>query len=431
MSGEIKKIKKEREGIPTDIDIEIASPKARAVLLAVVVLLILTFTVYQVYMVKGSHVNMKTQTAMYQTVTRSVPANGFVLREEQYVGNPHSGTVMPAVSNGTKVAAGDTVSKIFSSDEAAAAAARLEELDEDIEFYHTVISASTGVQPADLELYKQNVVDALIDLTDAAQAGDLTRFGALSRELRGAMTKKQISYGNQVDVSDKLADLLSERSALQHQVSEYASVTAEAAGFYVATSDGFENAVPFEDVPSLMAEDVDRLTGMEPSAVPRGTVGKLVTNFGWYLVCNVKAREIDGIQSGKNVDVIFPDAGVGTVSMYVAAINAEKNRDYVTLILKSNKMNAAVASLRKETVKVCVEKYEGFVVEPKAVRTVDGVTGVYVRLGNIVRFRKIDIGYSDDSMILATVPDGESGYLKQYDEIIIEGTDLYDGKNID
>ena len=34
-------------------------------------------------------------------------------------------------------------------------------------------------------------------------------------------------------------------------------------------------------------------------------------------------------------------------------------------------------------------------------------------------------------MILATCPDGESGYLKQYDEIIIEGTDLYDGKNID
>ena len=431
MSGEIKKMKKEREGIPTDIDIEIASPKAKAALVALVALLILTFSVYQVYMVRGSHVNMKTQTALYQTVTRSVTADGFVLREEQYVRNPYAGTVVPAVSNGTKVAAGDTVSKVFSSDEAAAAAARLQELDESIEFYHTVISASAGVQPADLELYKQSVVDALIDLTDAADGGDLTRFGALSRELRAAMTKKQIAYGSQVDVSDKLAELLSERSAMQRQLLTFSSVTAEEAGYYVASSDGFENAVPYEDALTLTTEDVDRLNGMEAPAVPGGTVGKLVTKFNWYLVCNVKAKEIDGIVSGKSVAVIFPDSAVGSVNMYVSAINAEKNSEYVTLILKSNKMSAAIASLRKQPVKICVEKYQGFVVEPKAVRTVDGVTGVYVKLGNIVRFRKIDIGYSDDSMILATVPDGDSGYLKQYDEIIIEGTDLYDGKNID
>ena len=430
MSDEIKKIKK-KEGIPTDIDIEITSPKAKAVLLAIVALLVVTFSVYQVYVVKGSRVEMKTQTAIYQTVTRSVSANGFVLREEQYVRNPYSGTVVPAVSNGTKVAAGDTVSKIFPTASAAAAAVRLEELEESIEFYHSVISASTGVQPADLQLYKQNVVTAMIGLTDAASSGDLTRFSALTRDLRGAMTKKQIAYGNQVDVSDKLAELLSERSALQYQLSEYSSITAEAAGYYVATSDGYENVFPYENALTLSVQDVDRLNEMEPSAVPGGTVGKLVTKFNWYLVCNVKAREIDGISTGKTVGVSFPGSAAGTVNMYVCAINAEKNSEDVTLVLKSNKMNAAVASLRKESVKICVEEYDGFVVEPKAVRTVDGVTGVYVKLGNIVRFRKIDIGYSDDSMILATVPDGGSGYLKQYDEIIIEGTNLYDGKNLD
>ena len=103
----------------------------------------------------------------------------------------------------------------------------------------------------------------------------------------------------------------------------------------------------------------------------------------------------------------------------------------VTMILRSNKMNSAIATLRKEKIRISVEKYKGYVVDPKAVRTVEGDTGVYVKLGNIVRFRKIDIAYSDEDMVLATCPDGESGYLRQYDEIIIEGTDLYDGKNID
>ena len=41
--------------------------------------------------------------------------------------------------------------------------------------------------------------------------------------------------------------------------------------------------------------------------------------------------------------------------------------------------------------------------------------------------KKINIVYSDSEYSICSVPDGESGYLKQYDEIIVEGTDLYDG----
>lgn len=51
--------------------------------------------------------------------------------------------------------------------------------------------------------------------------------------------------------------------------------------------------------------------------------------------------------------------------------------------------------------------------------------------GNIVKFKKINIVYSDSEYSICSVPDGESGYIKQYDEIIVEGTDLYDGKILD
>ena len=432
MSDNVKKIKKEKgKGISTDIDIEIASPAAKAVLLSVLVLIILTFTVYQVYILRGGGNRMKTQTALYQTVSRSVTTQGFVIREEQYINNPHSGTVVPAVSNGSKVAIDDTVAQIYPTEDAARSASRVKELNDAISYYRSVAFANTGVSPNDLELYKRNATDTLAALSDAAVNNDFGRFTELTDDLRMAITKKQIACGNTVDVSDKLAELTAERDALLASVTVSAAVISDVSGYYVALSDGYETLTDFSGVRELTAADVDALNNSTPRAVPAGTVGKLVTQFSWYLVCNVKAKEIYGIDAGDSVSVNFLHSSVGSVNMYVAAINEGEQEGIVTMILKSNKMSSSIATLRKETVRISVERYKGYVVDPKAVRTVEGATGVYVKLGNIVKFRRIDIAYSDEDMILATCPDGESGYLKQYDEIIIEGTDLYDGKNID
>ena len=427
--GEIKK--KKREGLSTDIDVEIASPKAKAALLALLVMIILTFTVYQVYIFKGGNPRMKTQTALFQTVSRSVTTQGFIIREEQYVNNPHSGTVAPAVSNGSKVAIDDVVARIYPTEDAARNAARVEELDDAIAFYRSVAFANTGVSPNDLELYKRNAVDALLALSDAVENDELTRFSELTGELRAAITKKQIACGSAVDVSDRLAALTAERDALLPSVAASAAVVSDVSGYYVAVADGYEAITDYAGVRELTANDVEALTNSTPAAVPAGTVGKLVTKFSWYLACNVRQKEIDGIEAGDSVSVSFLNSSVGAINMYVAAINEGEQEGIVTMILKSNKMDSAIATLRKETVRLCVEKYRGYVVDPRAVRTVEGETGVYVKLGNIVRFRRIDIAYSDEGMVLATCPDGAGGYLKQYDEIIIEGTDLYDGKNID
>ena len=427
--GEIKK--KKREGISTNIDIEIASPAAKAVLLSVLVLIIFTFTVYQVYILKGGANRMKTQTALYQTVSRSVTTQGFIIREEQYLNNPHTGTVVPSVSNGSKVAIDDTVARIFPTEAAAGNAARVDELNDAIAYYRSVAFANTGVSPNDLELYKRNAVEALVALSDAAENNDLGRFSELIDDLRMAITKKQIACGNTVDVSDKLAELTAERDSLLSSVTASAAVVSDVSGYYVAVADGYETIADLSGIQELTAGDVDALTNSSPRAVPPGTVGKLVTQFSWYLVCNVKAKEIYGIDAGDSVSVTFLNSSVGAVNMFVTAINEGEREGIVTMILRSNKMNSAIATLRKETIRINVEKYKGYVVDPRAVRTVEGETGVFVKLGNIVRFRKIDIAYSDDGMILAVCPDGESGYLKQYDEIIIEGTDLYDGKNID
>ena len=103
------------------------------------------------------------------------------------------------------------------------------------------------------------------------------------------------------------------------------------------------------------------------------------------------------------------------------------------MILRCNLMNAQYAALRKEQVRLVLENFTGYQVNNKAIREVDGVKGVYTVSGNIIKFKKVELAYSDSEYSVCVTPKDDngnpkSGYVSLYDEIIVEGTDLYDGK---
>ena len=140
-------------------------------------------------------------------------------------------------------------------------------------------------------------------------------------------------------------------------------------------------------------------------------------------------EEAAGLKVGQKIDVAFPGYSGGEIRMELIAMN-EDGAGKMALVFRSNLMNAEIASLRAGRVKLCLEEYRGFALEKTALRTVDGTIGVYVQVGNLIRFRKVDIIYTDENMVLAAVK-SEDGYLTLYDEIITEGTDLHAGNVVD
>ena len=191
--------------------------------------------------------------------------------------------------------------------------------------------------------------------------------------------------------------------------------------------DGSENDADYAAVLTASPETVTSLLNTQPHAVS-GSAGKLITQFNWYLLCVVDDADASLLTLGQKINITFSGYSGGTIRMQLVAVNKGEN-DETALVFRSNLMNSEIASLRYENVKICLEEYSGYAVDRTALRTVDGEVGVYVQLGNLVRFRKVEIVYSDDTIILASAGSG-NGYLRLYDEIITEGTDLYDGKII-
>lgn len=414
--------------VRTNIDFEIRSPVVKGILFALVILTIIFFVVYPIFVFDGTTTAMNTQTAVKQTVYETIDVDAFVVREEVNIVNSFNGTIVPAVTDGSKVAIGDTVADIYPDESYAQRAAELVELKKEIDYYESVAASVGSALRTDIDHYKSTVFNALTSLSQSIENGELSDIDVLSRSLREAITKKQIAMGNEIDVSSVLSDLRVRYDNLKSTVRPSASITTDRAGYYVNTSDGYENAVDFKNVKNMTESDVKAALEYSPTAVSSGNVGKLITDFNWYLVCNTSISKLGNVEAGSSVTVTFANSPVDDLKMKVKAINQVEQSDTVTLILTSNIMDEDIADLRIASVKIRVDSYSGLAVDRRALRTVDGEKGVYVKVGNIAEFRKVHIIYSDENYILSSAPEGERGYLELYDEIIPEGVDLYDSK---
>lgn len=409
----------------TNIDFELRSPLVRRILFGVIAAVAVLFLVFQISsMGKNKVAKLPTRTALVQTVTRSISTRGVVVREESVLTADTRGTVVPRVENGSKVSAGDPVAEIFTTDAAAMRLLELDDVNSQISYYEAIQSLNSGNIYENKDTYNQNIARSLFDLIGCAHNNDLSSLTQKVRSFSISVAKKQTVIGALSDVSGRLDMLYDRKLSLEDAIASGAYLTADRAGYYVDRADGYEGAADYAAVQTMLPEDVDGLLSAAPGTVSNN-VGKLITQFNWYLLCSVSAEEAALLKVGQKVNILLSGYSAGQLTMQLAAMN-EGADGRVALVMRSNLMNSEIASLRMENVKICLEEYQGFALEKTALRTVDGQVGVYVQVGNVIKFRKVEIIYTDETVVLAEVK-SENGYLRQYDEIITEGTDLHDG----
>ena len=116
--------------------------------------------------------------------------------------------------------------------------------------------------------------------------------------------------------------------------------------------------------------------------------------------------------------------------MTVYACNKD-NKGNMAVVFRCDRMSAELSTIRKESVEIQLVEHTGLKVPKDAiVVNEDQQVGVYIRSGNVVAFRKIEQQYSQPADYAICKIINEDGYLQMYDDIIVGGRDLYDGKII-
>ena len=386
----------------------------------------IVFFLYQVF--KINYQPVKTQVALNKTVASTAVTDAFVVRDEYPIEASVTGTLVPLVEDGKRVASQDDVAVVFTSDEAAKAYNEMEAVKEEIEYFSS-LQNKVGVQTADITPLDERIYSACEAYSVAISKGNISSYEAYENNIRDAMTSRQLSTGTIIDPSARLGELNAKLAQLQGANIGYNTIKAPHPGYYISVADGYEGTVDYKNVMSMTTSQISAL--FDGSKTQKGNVdsymGKLVDGFNWYLLCVVNYEDAVKLSIGSKAKVEFTMTTAEPINAVVSAI-CDTADGKTGIILKCNLMSTQYASLRTEQIRITFDEHTGFQVPNKAIREVDGQKGVFVLNGNIVKFKKINIDYSDSEMSVCNNPNNENGFVELYDNIIVEGTDLYDGK---
>ena len=151
------------------------------------------------------------------------------------------------------------------------------------------------------------------------------------------------------------------------------------------------------------------------------------------MACPVKKTDLKNFTAGKTYTVVFETNGNRELDLKLAKTLSDTDGDGAVLIFESFDCPADFSFIRLQSVKIVENSINGIKVPVSALRIVDGEEGVYILYGSKVFFCKIDIVGRNENYYIAANPDLNEtpyGVLCVYDNIIVSGKDLYEGKVI-
>lgn len=410
--------------------------------------LILIFVGYQVY--HANFVRQKTETALYKTAEESITVNGYAIRQEQLVTNDNGGVLQYDIEDGGKVDKGGTVAHAYKSVEDAGVLQKKERLTQELTSLQELASQGSYAD-ANADNMDSLLNDQLLNVIQDAKDGDAD-ISDSRLKLLSLLNQKQLAGGQVKNFSARISALQQQISALNSSGNgeELGKVSASASGYFTSKADGYESVFSYTNVKELFPENL--ADSVKPTAVPKNVVGKVCSQFNWYYACVVNAADAAKLKPDTSVKITFPFASSASANATVVRINQKTKTSSAAVILECNVMDSALANIRHETAKITINTYQGIQISQKAVhfekvkQTVkqDGkeveqvktVEGVFVMYGIEMKFKQIVPLYSDgtyiycdpnpDSSLLAT-----SESVQLYDEVIIEGKGLSDGKIIE
>ncbi len=432
-------------------------PPLAALAIAFLILLFIGFHLVNQQAAQFANTGVATEVATRGQVSDTLQAKGFAIRDEVVLNQPYSGVLNYRVGSGTRVSQGGVVADIFKSENDAAAQNMIDSLEREID------SLRQLAKPSDLFVSNPNMIgsqiyNALGDISLEIRANNFSEIGGLKDTLQNALSRKQVIAGEESaeDYAQRVEDLEAQLQSLEARGAKAMDhITAPRAGYFIDSVDGYESIMEPDLVKNITVSQAKKLLEQEePAYTGTGAIGKICSDFTWKLVCVIPDDEMIKFEGVTQVTLDIPFASAETIPAKVLAKNRDSTTGETAVVFECSYMDADLAAVRNETVHISVKTYDGVLVSEKALRfedveytTVDedgnavtqvkeNVKGVYVQYAGRLHFVQVftekDInGYAvcrtelTDEEKKSMVTDQT---VQLYDEVVVGGTDLYDGK---
>lgn len=367
----------------------------------------------------------RTETASAFEVAQGVTTIGILIRTEEPICRDVSGKVHYLAEEGQKFVSATPLAEVYSSWEEAQAAKERTQLEKEWRLLESFRGNNTLGQRKNLEILTSDISMALLQLHQNSRYNTPKAVDELRLTLIEKITRRQLITG---ELSPRmLEERVAELKARAPLLPKSSKIHSAQSGYFSRFVDHQEELFSPKLLKDLDAITVQDLASREYSN-DANTFGKSVTSFIWRYATVVSLDEALMFTPGREVSITFVGGNHEPLTGWVERVSEEPGQSQALVVIRSNQMSPDVVSHRVATVKLGFRSYQGIRFPKEALRIVDGQRGVYVKSGFDVQFRKVDILYTGRNFYLSRTEYNSQTHLNLFEEVIVGGLDLYDGK---
>lgn len=406
----------------------------KKILAVLAVAFLLIYIGYQAYMMLAP--TIQTEPVGEGTAYQSVETDCVVVRREKTV-NPAStaGYLSYVVQDGNRVSKNGTIAEIYRTEADALAQKEYDRLTQEIDLLKTLQTQSEA-QNASLSATNAQIRQLWAELVAHNHSHRVSNLHQHYSDIQYWLNKQQIISGKAVNFTDRIALLTEQKAAVAASYhKEIGALKSPAAGYFVSHVDGYETLLDVDRLGELSIEQVQQALRAAPQPTYDVTPGKIVEDYDWYIACIVPKESAAYLAAGTKTTVRFPLISDQELQVEVTASNKDKSGQ-AAVVFRCSTVDRALTDIRFEQLQIRIATFSGLRVPDSALRfmqdeqTGEQLSGVYIRKGNTVTFKRIHVLYhsTKENYSICEIIDDDDAYLQLYDSIVTGGKDLYDGK---
>lgn len=390
---------------------------------AIVALFLIAYVGYQAY--NYFYSPYKTETVVETTATEYVESKGVAFRDETIISKSSvgDGIVSYYYPNGSKVAKDSKIALIYNTEKDLENTYLINSIENEISALKECQAQSVSVSQTD-SLTKQ-LNELQLNLLSKINSEDLTGLEETKTSILQTISKKQLMVGQAKNFNKRISELQSEKEKLENSISaEPESIVSGISGFFVDETDGFEDVAQLSDASGISISALNEL--IERETEESRSIGKIITSYEWRFVTTVLESDIIKFTEGNTINVNFSSFPDKDVPVVIQSVRQSKEKDKYIVTLSCELMDEDLATLRTDTIRMNFDNNRGLKVSKSALYVNGTEKGVYCMLGGEIKFKKVDVIFETEDYFLSKPHEEDGDYLKMYDDVIIQGKDLYD-----
>lgn len=359
-------------------------------------------------------------------INDSIMSMGIICRDETIMQQVAVGSYYYAVENGDRVSSGMLIGEVYPSEKDINLIYQSQYISQQIEKLEEAQNFMSSVN-VDISITRRQLSSDMVNFSRDLSAGKFNNSYEEMTNIVLQLNKINVAMGRDGDIDGTKQSLADLNTAVKSQISQPIQIIySPVSGYFMNVIDGYENIATVENFENMTYQEGINILTNSIEQVDSEKYGKIITDYKWNLCTYVTALQAEKLYEGQKVrlsiDIDEQEYQTVTIEKLVP------KDDMVLVILKASTIGKGSVSTRVTESEILFSQYRGIKIPKSAIRIVNGEMGVYVKFSKLVQFKKIKPVYQDENYVILPIENDENNEVDLYDEIIVKGVNLYDGK---